>query len=67
MRGRETFWLVHRTLLGVDLKLHFDDLLTYIAENLAPDLPLPLIDLVELGGEFPPEIELMEKPELPTK
>lgn len=59
--------VVHHTSLGTNLKLMFDELLCYLARCPPPMTPLPLLDSVELGCEFPPEIELVEKLELPTE
>lgn len=64
----ETIWLVHRTLPGADFKPFFDDLLVYMANKPTPDIPLPLLDLVNLGCEFLPNMELIEKlTELPAE
>lgn len=59
--------MVQRMTPGANLKPFFDELLAFLANNMPLTVPLPLLDLVEIGCEFPPGIEVMEKPELPAE
>lgn len=56
--------LLHRTNPEVNLRPYFDDLLTFLEDNPPPDIPFPLLDLVELSCEFSARIQVMDNPEL---
>lgn len=60
-------WLVHRADPRFDLRLLFDELLTFLADNLSPDTLLPLLDLVELDCEFLAGIRITDNPESVAK
>lgn len=50
-------------MFEADLRLFFPELQGYRAENPPSDFALPLLDLVELNYEFPPNNMLIEKPQ----
>lgn len=65
--AEDFIWVVHRTFPGTDLNPLFYEVLAYLADNPPLAIPLPLLDLVDLGCEFSPEVELMEKLEFPIE
>lgn len=50
-----------------NLRPLFDELLTFLVNNLPPEGPLPLLDLMELSRVFPARIQVTENSELPAE
>lgn len=50
--ARDFIRLVRRMNPRPDLQPFFDELLAFLADNLPSDVPLPPLDLAELGCEF---------------
>lgn len=57
----DLIWAAPRSWPEVDLQPLFDELLGYLASCAPISLPLPLLDLVEMGCIFLPGTELEEK------